>query len=81
LSKAQVTRSVGVAAGLAAERRYTAVTLRRGVLRGLLRGLRGDTTGLARAGAILVGLLWTSAGYAVGTWAQRRGGRTEPGAA
>jgi glycosyltransferase involved in cell wall biosynthesis len=67
LSKAQVTRSVGVAAGLSAERRYTAVTLRRGVVRGLLDGLRGDTAGLARAAAIVVGLLWTSAGYAVGS--------------
>lgn len=77
LSKAQVTRSVGVAAGLAAERRYTAVTLRRGVLGGLLRGLRGDTVALTRAGAIIVGLLWTSAGYAVGMLRQRRGGRSE----
>jgi GT2 family glycosyltransferase len=76
LSKAQVTRSVGVAAGLSAERRYTAVTLRRGVGRGLLRGLRGDTTGPARAAAIVVGLLWTSAGYAVGAIQGRLDGRT-----
>ncbi|HEY1969870.1 MAG TPA: glycosyltransferase family 2 protein [Pseudonocardia sp.] len=76
LSKAQVTRSVGVAAGLSAERRYTAVTLRRGVTRGLLRGVRGDTAGLARSAAIIVGLLWASAGYAVGTVQARLGRRT-----
>jgi glycosyltransferase involved in cell wall biosynthesis len=75
LSKAQVTRSVGVSAGLAAERRYTVDTLRRGVLRGLRGALRGDTADLARAAAIVVGLLWTSAGYAVGTVRQRLVGR------
>jgi hypothetical protein len=76
LSKAQVTRSVGVAAGLSAERRYTAVTLRRGVTRGLLRGVQGDTAGLARSAAIIVGLLEASAGYAVGALQDRLRGRT-----
>jgi glycosyltransferase involved in cell wall biosynthesis len=76
LSKAQVTRSVGVGAGLSAERRYTAITLRRGVTQGLLRGVRGDIAGLARSAAIMVGLLWTSAGYAVGTIQDLLGRRT-----
>jgi glycosyltransferase involved in cell wall biosynthesis len=66
LSKALVTRSVGTAAGLSAERSYTTVTLRRGVSRGLLRGIRGDAAALARAAAIIVGLLCASTGYAVG---------------
>lgn len=70
LSKALVTRSVGAAAGLAAERSYAAVTLRRGVARGMAQAWRGDRAGLARAGAITAGLLTTTAGYAVGTLAR-----------
>jgi glucosyl-dolichyl phosphate glucuronosyltransferase len=66
LSKALVTRSVGVADGLSAERRYTAVILRRGVGHGLARGLRGDRAAAARAGAIVVGLASATWGYAVG---------------
>lgn len=66
LSKALVTRSVGVTDGLAAERRYTAVTLRQGVLRGLHETGRGDRTGARRAAAISVGLAWTAAGFALG---------------
>lgn len=67
LSKAMVTRSVGIGAGLSAERRYAGVTLRRGVGRAVAETLRGDHAGLARAGAITAGLLWTTAGYGVGT--------------
>jgi len=67
LSKALVARSVGASAGLAAERSYAAVTLRRGVLRGVAEAWRGDRAGLRRAGAITAGLLTTTAGYAVGT--------------
>jgi glucosyl-dolichyl phosphate glucuronosyltransferase len=80
LSKALVTRSVGVAAGLSAERRYTAVTLRRGVARGLLAGVRGQAAGPARAGAIIVGLLCASTGYGVGAARNRFGRPTEAGA-
>ncbi|MDD7917702.1 glycosyltransferase family 2 protein [Actinomycetospora callitridis] len=68
LSKAMVARSVGAAAGLAAERSYAAVTLRRGVVRGVIQAWRGDRAGLRRAGAITAGLLTTTAGYAVGSW-------------
>ncbi|MGH3965014.1 MAG: glycosyltransferase family 2 protein [Pseudonocardiaceae bacterium] len=67
LSKAMVTRSVGVADGLSAERSYTAVTLRRGVTRGLAEALRGDSAALARPAAIAAGLLFATTGYAVGT--------------
>jgi glucosyl-dolichyl phosphate glucuronosyltransferase len=66
LSKALVTRSVGVADGLSAERRYTAVTLRRGMARGLAGALRGDLAALTRLAAIPTGLLVTGTGYAVG---------------
>jgi hypothetical protein len=72
LSKALVTRSVGRSAGLSEERRYAAVTLRRGVVRGIREGLRGETAGFARASAITVGLLATTAGYVVGTARNRR---------
>jgi glucosyl-dolichyl phosphate glucuronosyltransferase len=76
LSKARVTKSVGVGDGLATERRYTAVTLPAGVLRGLRRGVGGDWAGLLRAGAIIVGLMYTVLGYSLGLWEQitRRGG-------
>lgn len=77
LSKALVARSVGSSAALSAERTYAAVTLRRGVVRGLRDGLSGDTGGVLRAGAIVAGLACTTAGYAVGT---ARGVRQRAGA-
>ncbi len=66
LSKALVTRRVGLADGLSAEREYTKVALRRGVARGLRQGLRGEPAGFARVGAIVTGLAAASWGYAVG---------------
>jgi GT2 family glycosyltransferase len=66
LSKAMVTRSVGANDGLSSERHYTASTLPRGVARGLAETLRGDGTGLGRAGAIVAGLATVTAGYGVG---------------
>ena len=66
LSKATVTRSVGTRDGLSAERRYTVRTLPLGVARGLADALRGHSTGLCRAGAIVVGFATVTAGYAVG---------------
>jgi glycosyltransferase involved in cell wall biosynthesis len=71
LSKALVTASVGAREGLASERRYTTRVLPRGVARGVADLLRGDASGLGRAGAIVTGLAATAAGYAVG-WAGRR---------
>lgn len=73
MSKAQVAQCVGAGDGLSAERRYTAVTLRRGAVRGLVDALNGDVAGLARSGAIAAGLLCTTAGFAVGSL---RGGRS-----
>lgn len=66
LSKAVVARRVGARGGLASERGYTTKVLRRGVLRGLGDGLRGRVGGFQRAGAIVIGLLWTTAGYSRG---------------
>ncbi|GAA0389812.1 glycosyltransferase family 2 protein [Microbispora corallina] len=67
LSKALVTNSVGAGDGLSSERSYTFRTLPLGVLRGLGDALRGDVAGLGRAGAIVVGLAWTTWGYVLGT--------------
>ena len=77
LSKAMVTRAVGAGDGLSSERRYSSVTLPRGVARGLAEALRGNRAGLARAGAIMTGLTSATAGYAVGVlgtlaWDHRR---------
>ena len=72
LSKAAVTRSVGVADGLSVERRYTTRTLTRGLARGLGEALRGDRTGAERSYAIAVGLLAAAAGYARGGVSLRR---------
>jgi GT2 family glycosyltransferase len=66
LSKALVSKLVGSDAGLSAERAYTLYTLPLGVGRGLRDALRGDWAGLGRACAIVTGLLFTVAGYAVG---------------
>ena len=66
LSKAVVSRRVGAEDGLASERAYTTKVLPLGVLRGIGDGLRGHISGFARAGAIVLGLLWTTAGYARG---------------
>ena len=71
LSKAQMTRSVGVEAGLASEWTYSTVTLPRGVLRNLGLALRGEPAGLARAAAIVIGLAYTTAGYVVGAVSRR----------
>ncbi|AQA02547.1 family 2 glycosyl transferase [Mycobacterium sp. MS1601] len=66
LSKAAVTRSVGVTDGLAAERSYTARTLTRGVVKGVAEALHGDRAGIERSGAISVGFFSAAAGYVRG---------------
>jgi glucosyl-dolichyl phosphate glucuronosyltransferase len=66
LSKAMVTASVGVGDGLASERRYTTRTLPAGAALAVGDLLRGDWSGLGRAGAIIVGLAATTTGYVVG---------------
>ncbi|MCW2686213.1 MAG: putative glycosyltransferase [Mycobacterium sp.] len=66
LSKAAVTRSVGVADGLSVERRYTTRILTRGIARGLGDALRGNRAGIERSCAISIGLLSAAAGYVRG---------------
>jgi GT2 family glycosyltransferase len=65
-SKALVSHLRGASRGLATERSYVASTLPRGVMEGVAQWLRGDRAGVARAGAILVGLAITSVGYVAG---------------
>jgi glycosyltransferase involved in cell wall biosynthesis len=68
LSKAMVTRYVGVKDGLSSERTYVLQTLPRGIVRGLADALlHHDLAGLARAGAIIAGLVLTAVGYLVGS--------------
>lgn len=70
LSKAIITRHVGAKDSLSSESVYTLKMLPSGVARGLTDCfLRHDLTGLQRAGAILVGLATTTAGYVMGTLA------------
>jgi len=71
LSKAVVAASVGAGDGLSAERHYTTRTLPRGVARGVADLLRGDPSGLGRAGAIITGLAATAAGYLAGSLRNR----------
>ncbi|HET9185012.1 MAG TPA: glycosyltransferase, partial [Solirubrobacterales bacterium] len=63
-SKAALARLVGPDSGLSAERAYVRRTLPLGVARYVGQALRGQPSGLARAGAILLGLSATVAGYA-----------------
>ena len=78
-SKAVVTRLVGAGPGLRTERAYTRQVLPAGVIRGLRDTVVDrDSAGVLRAGAILVGLGATAAGYVVGSLrvqraAERRG--------
>ncbi|GCE12655.1 glycosyl transferase family 2 [Tengunoibacter tsumagoiensis] len=73
LSKAQVTRFVGVKDSLAVERLYMSRILPAGVIRGIKDALfHRDLTGFARAGVIVVGLVVTTAGYCVGLLTQSR---------
>jgi glucosyl-dolichyl phosphate glucuronosyltransferase len=68
LSKAVVTQYVGVKDGLSSERVYTLRALPQGVVRGLTDVFfHHDLAGLARAGAIVVGLAMTLVGYLVGS--------------
>jgi glycosyltransferase involved in cell wall biosynthesis len=65
-SKAILARLVGSRAGLSAERRYTLQTLPSGILLGLYDSIaHRDWYGIARASAIVAGLLYTTAGYLV----------------
>jgi O-antigen biosynthesis protein len=75
-SKAVVSRLVGRSSGLSSELSYTLRVLPLGIWRGILSSLRhGDIGGLARAGAIVAGLLSTVAGYAIGMITIKRAAR------
>ena len=70
-SKALVARLVGAGDGSATERAYALRTLPRGFTRGLYAALvDGDLSGIARAGAIGLGLAITAAGYIQGMTGQ-----------
>jgi GT2 family glycosyltransferase len=66
LSKAVVARRGVAQDSLASERTCTTKVLPLGVLRGLGDGMRGRVSGFQRAGVIVVGFLWTAAGYTRG---------------
>lgn len=67
LAKADVARYVGAKDGLASEYVYTLRILPQGILRGLSDTIfHRDWTGLARPGAIVIGLSLTVTGYLVG---------------
>jgi glycosyltransferase involved in cell wall biosynthesis len=67
ISKALITYSVGSKDSLASERSYMLTLLPRGILQGILDTLfHFDLSGLQRACAILLGLLFTMAGYLIG---------------
>jgi len=70
ISKADVARRCGRSRGLESERAYVRRTLPAGIRRGLSGALRGDRAGLGRAGAIVLGLAATGAGYATASRAR-----------
>lgn len=71
LSKAAVAARVGAQDALSSERSHATRTLPKGVARNLGAAIRGDLWGAARAGAIVIGLAATVAGYAVGSISRR----------
>jgi GT2 family glycosyltransferase len=66
LSKAHVSALVGAGGGLASERSYTRTILPRGVARGVGDAVRGNSSGIGRAFAIVAGLVVTAAGFVAG---------------
>ena len=63
ISKAVISKFVGQKDGLSAERSHAMKTLPLGVMTGLGDTLHGDLDGMKRAGAIIAGLMITTAGY------------------
>ena len=67
LSKSKVTQFVGTADGLSSERKYTSITLPKGIARGIRNTFRyGEVDGIKRAGSIVAGLMLTTSGYLIG---------------
>jgi glycosyltransferase involved in cell wall biosynthesis len=72
LGKAGLTRLLGMQSGLSSEKTYTFKVLPEGIVRGLADAfLHGEVAGVARAIAILLGLLTTAMGYIVGSFSSR----------
>jgi len=79
LSKARVSRLVRAQAGLASERRQAAAVLPVATLRAVSHGVgQRDGAAFARAGAIVAGLAFTTAGYLSGAAAERLARRARP---
>jgi GT2 family glycosyltransferase len=78
LSKARITVLVGAGGGLASERRHTAVTLPRAVVRHLAATPRVGLAGPLQAGVVVVGLAVTIAGFARGRARLWRTGEAHP---
>jgi GT2 family glycosyltransferase len=74
-SKAMVSRMVGAKDALETERRYVRSVLPRAMVRGLDPRRRHRSAGLMRVGAVVAGLMLTTAGYARGRLALRSAGR------
>ncbi len=72
VSKAIVSGDVGSGDALSAERSYTTTVLPKAVLRGVGDALRGDLSGLGRAGAVVVGFALTGLGFVRGTLSRRK---------
>jgi glycosyltransferase involved in cell wall biosynthesis len=72
LSKAAVSALVGAGQGLADERSYTTRTLPKGVVQGIVAGVKGDTGGFGRAAAIVAGVGIATVGYGLGRLSPRR---------
>jgi len=68
MAKALIARLVGTHDGLSAERSYTLRALPAAVARGIADAIvRRDTSGLARAGAVVAGFMLTAFGYVAST--------------
>ena len=66
VSKATVSGLAGASKALAAEKSYLCLTIPRGIVRYLIWAVRGQPRSLATLGALLVGVVVTALGYAVG---------------
>lgn len=78
-SKALISRIIGAKDGLSSERSYTRKTLPLGVLRGITDTFKGDFAGLKRAGAIIIGLFTTAAGFLSGSFLLQQSSSPSPG--
>jgi GT2 family glycosyltransferase len=63
ISKARLVDIAGSSDGLSSERRHLVTVLPRSVLREVRRAVRGDRTGWARAGALVLGTFFAGFGY------------------